>query len=115
MTVNRALFERVVRDLLVVRGGHLLEVYEGSGSSWQRVRCAPLLPHYMLRRTPWPAKLSLFPDCCTDSQNVESQLKISTCYLRTSPRTGAALRLHHMLRIMDMAQQKGLSQLPWTS
>lgn len=42
VTLNRALFERVVRDLLVVRGEHLVELYEGGGASWQRTKCAKL-------------------------------------------------------------------------
>ncbi len=70
MAVNRALFERVVRDLLVVRGGHLLEVYEGSGSSWQRAKCALVSPRCMPRRwglshTPLSTKWSLQTVGCT--------------------------------------------------
>lgn len=39
VTLSRALYERVLRDLLVDRAEHAVELYEGSGSSWTCARC----------------------------------------------------------------------------
>ena len=35
VTLNRSLFETVLRDLLVDNADHTIEIYEGSGSSWR--------------------------------------------------------------------------------
>lgn len=39
VTLSKALYERVLRDLLVDRAEHAVELYEGSGSSWTCARC----------------------------------------------------------------------------
>ncbi len=39
VTLNRSLYERVLRDLLVERAEHTVELYEGSGASWTLARC----------------------------------------------------------------------------
>ncbi len=39
VTLNRSLYERVLRDLLVECAEHTVELYEGSGASWTLARC----------------------------------------------------------------------------
>lgn len=38
VTLNRSLYERVLRDLLVERAEHTVELHEGSGASWSLAR-----------------------------------------------------------------------------
>lgn len=38
VSLNNSLFESVLRDLLVSRADRLVEVYEGSGQTWQLAR-----------------------------------------------------------------------------
>lgn len=40
VTVSLNLFPSLLRELLVERGEHAVEVYEGAGSSWRCARCA---------------------------------------------------------------------------
>lgn len=40
MALNRSLYERVLRDLLVERADHTVELFEGAGSSWNVAKCA---------------------------------------------------------------------------
>lgn len=40
MALNRSLYERVLRDLLVERAEHTVELYEGTGASWTVAKCA---------------------------------------------------------------------------
>ncbi len=39
VTLNRSLYETVLRELLLERAEHTVELYEGSGSAWRKVRC----------------------------------------------------------------------------
>lgn len=39
VTLNRNLFESVLRDLLLEGADHTVELWDGSGSSWKVVRC----------------------------------------------------------------------------
>ena len=41
VTLNRSLYETVLRELLLERAEHIIELYEGSGAAWRRVRCVP--------------------------------------------------------------------------
>lgn len=41
VTLNRSLYETVLRELLLERAEHTVELYEGSGAAWRRVRCVP--------------------------------------------------------------------------
>ena len=38
VTLNKSLYERLLRDLLVERAEHTVELYEGSGASWNLAR-----------------------------------------------------------------------------
>ena len=38
VTLNRSLYETVLRELLLERAEHTVELYEGSGSAWRKVR-----------------------------------------------------------------------------
>ena len=40
MALNRSLYERVLRDLLVERAEHTVELYEGAGAAWSLAKCA---------------------------------------------------------------------------
>jgi len=40
VTLNRSLYERVLRDLLVERADHTVELYGGTGASWTLEKCA---------------------------------------------------------------------------
>ncbi|KAL3140673.1 hypothetical protein ABBQ32_005238 [Trebouxia sp. C0010 RCD-2024] len=40
VTLNRSLYETVLRELLLDRAEHTVELYEGSGSAWRKVRTA---------------------------------------------------------------------------
>ena len=41
MTLSRGLFESVLRELLVERAEHTVQLFEGSGTQWRKARCAP--------------------------------------------------------------------------
>lgn len=41
VTLNRSLYETVLRELLLDRAEHTVELYEGSGSAWRKVRYVP--------------------------------------------------------------------------
>lgn len=47
VTLNRSLYERVLRDLLVERAEHTVELYEGSGASWMLARCCCLFRSWL--------------------------------------------------------------------
>ena len=38
VTLNRSLYETVLRELLLERAEHTVELYEGSGAAWRKVR-----------------------------------------------------------------------------
>lgn len=38
VTLNRSLYETVLRELLLERAEHTIELYEGSGAAWRKVR-----------------------------------------------------------------------------
>ena len=38
VTLNRSLYETVLRELLLERAEQTVELYEGSGSAWRKVR-----------------------------------------------------------------------------
>ena len=40
VTLNRSLYETVLRELLLERAEHTVELYEGSGAAWRKVRCS---------------------------------------------------------------------------
>jgi DNA mismatch repair protein MSH2 len=40
LSLHRKLFETVLRDLLLERGDHTVELYEGSGSNWRLTKTA---------------------------------------------------------------------------
>ena len=42
VTLNRSLYETVLRELLLERAEHTVELYEGSGAAWRKVRSVPL-------------------------------------------------------------------------
>ena len=41
ITLNNNLFETVLRDLLVERAEFTVQIYEGSGTQWRKVKCVP--------------------------------------------------------------------------
>ena len=41
MTLSRGLFESVLRELLVERAEHTVQLFEGSGTQWRKARCVP--------------------------------------------------------------------------
>lgn len=41
VTLSRGLFESVLRELLVERAEHIVQLFEGSGTQWRKARCAP--------------------------------------------------------------------------
>ena len=49
MTLSRGLFESVLRELLVERAEHSVQLFEGSGTQWRKARCAPA----RASGTPW--------------------------------------------------------------
>lgn len=38
VTLNRSLYETVLRELLLERAEHTVELYEGSGAAWRKTR-----------------------------------------------------------------------------
>lgn len=38
VTLNRSLYETILRELLLERAEHTIELYEGSGAAWRKVR-----------------------------------------------------------------------------
>lgn len=42
VTLNRSLYETVLRELLLERAEHTIELYEGSGAAWRKTRYASL-------------------------------------------------------------------------
>ena len=41
VTLNHSLYEAVLRELLLERAEHTVELYEGSGAAWRKVRSVP--------------------------------------------------------------------------
>ena len=41
VTLNRSLYETVLREVLLERAEHTVELYEGSGAAWRKVRSVP--------------------------------------------------------------------------
>ena len=41
VTLNRSLYETVLRELLLERAEHTVELYEGSGAAWRKARSVP--------------------------------------------------------------------------
>ena len=39
VTLSRGLFENVLRELLVERAEHTVQLFEGSGVQWRKARC----------------------------------------------------------------------------
>lgn len=46
VSLNRNLFESILRDLLIEQSEYTVEVFEASGSSWKKTKCPP--PPYFL-------------------------------------------------------------------
>lgn len=44
VTLNRSLFDQLLRTVLVEQADRIVEVYEGHGATWRLERCAALAP-----------------------------------------------------------------------
>ncbi|GBG77600.1 hypothetical protein CBR_g24047 [Chara braunii] len=68
VSVSRSMFETIIRDLLLQRTDHIVEVYEGSGSNWRLVK------------TGTPGNLRSFEDVLFSSNEMEDTPVLMALY-----------------------------------
>ncbi|KAL0034692.1 hypothetical protein WJX77_003027 [Trebouxia sp. C0004] len=81
VTLNRSLYETVLRELLLERAEHTVELYEGSGAAWRKVRTAS------------PGKLGSFEEELyhnTDMADVPVVMAVFLQYVEGSRSVGVA-------------------------
>lgn len=118
VSVSRAMFETIARNLLLDRTDHTLELYEGSGSSWrltksgtpgtigsfEDIRCANNVMQYS------PVTTALFPVFCGGHHSFPRPCYKERCsFLQIS-------QLYVGLSCVNMTNQKlGLTEFPENS
>uniref|UniRef100_A0A1D1Z5I0 DNA mismatch repair protein MSH2 n=2 Tax=Anthurium amnicola TaxID=1678845 RepID=A0A1D1Z5I0_9ARAE len=69
VSVNKNMFETIVRDLLLERTDHTLELYEGSGSNWKMTKAGT------------PGKLGSFEDVLFANNDMQDSPAVVALYL----------------------------------
>lgn len=78
VTFNRNMYETILRELLVERAEHTVELYEGSGAAWRKVRCAKTVQLPQVLHT-CPVVRTLLVSMCQSTQHM---YQVATCLNR---------------------------------